>query len=200
MHDRTPTGLERVIANPVMGVEVTFLKAVDDPGGDQVESLVRIPAGEIGPPPHYHLDFEERFTAVEGTLHMDLGDQRGLRLEPGESVLVPRTVRHRYYNAGDRDAVFRFEATPGAAYERATRAAFGLARDGRTDHRGVPRELLDKALMFDLAGSFAEGPPLWLQKILTRAGVRVAVALGRDPGFRRYTEASPHAPDRRPAT
>jgi quercetin dioxygenase-like cupin family protein len=184
---RTPTGLSRTVSNPVMGVTVTFVTASDETGGAHVEALVSIPAGDKGPPRHFHTDFEETFTAVDGVLFMDLGDRRGIRLQPGESVTVPRNVRHRYYNDGDRTAVFRFAARPGLAYEKGIRAGFGLAADGRTDAKGIPRDPLDMALVFALSGSYVAGVPAPLQKALTCVGVRIATMRGRDPEFGRYT-------------
>ena len=186
----TPTGLPRIVSNPVMGVTVEFASASDDNDGKHVEARVSIPAGDKGPPPHFHTDFEETFTALEGILFMDLGDRRGISLHPGESVQVARHVRHRYYNAGDQTAVFRFTANPGRAYEMGIRAGFGLAADGRTDARGVPRNLLDLALITRLSGSYVSGAPLWLQKTLTSAGVRLAQLRGRDPLFSKYTRGA----------
>jgi quercetin dioxygenase-like cupin family protein len=183
----TPTGLPRIVSNPVMGVTVEFVTAADESGGEQVEARVSIPAGDKGPPPHFHTGFEETFTALEGTLFMDLGDRRGITLQPGESAHVARNVRHRYYNAGDQTAVFRFTASPGRAYEMGIRAGFGLAADGRTDARGVPRNPLDLALITRLSGSYVSGVPLWLQEALTSAGVRLAQLFGRDPHFSKYT-------------
>lgn len=40
---------------------------------------------------------------------MDLGDRRGIRLQPGESVYVVLHVRHRYFTDGDLTAVFRLD-------------------------------------------------------------------------------------------
>jgi quercetin dioxygenase-like cupin family protein len=173
-----------------MGVTVEFVTASDENDGQQVEARVSIPAGDKGPPAHFHTDFDETFTALEGILFMDLGDRRGIALHPGETVHVARNVRHRYYNAGDQTAVFGFTANPGQAYEMGIRAGFGLAADGRTDARGVPRNLLDLALITRLSGSYVSGAPLWLQKALTSAGVRLAHLRGRDPHFSEYTRGA----------
>jgi quercetin dioxygenase-like cupin family protein len=184
----TPTGLPRTVSSPDMGVTVTFLVASDETGGDHVESQVRIPPGEPGPPRHYHIDFEETFTVIEGELTMDLGVQRGIVLRPGEQVHVPRGVGHRYYNTGDRAAVFHFRAAPGQAYEHGIRAGFGLSHDGRTDARGVPRNPLEAALMIALSRSFVAGVPHWLQRALTVVGVGLARPCGYDPQFSKYTQ------------
>jgi quercetin dioxygenase-like cupin family protein len=185
----TATGLARTVTNPNMGVTVTFVKASDETGGDDVEARVTIPSGAPGPPMHYHLDFEETFTAVEGTLLLDLGDRRGIALRPGEQVQVPRTVPHRYYNDSDRPVVFHFLASPGLAYEQGIRASFGLAADGRATANGTPRNLYENALLLSLARSYMARVPLWPQRFLIRIGVALARLRGYDPNFSRYTKA-----------
>ncbi|WP_344855266.1 cupin domain-containing protein [Amycolatopsis ultiminotia] len=191
----TPTGLPRTVSNPAMGVTVTFLTASDETDGEYVEAQVRIPAREPGPPLHFHTDFEETFTAVEGTLLLDHGDRRRIELSPGQSVHVERNVPHRYFNDGDQPAVFTFVARPGLAYEQGIRASFGLAVDGRTTADGTPRDPAETALMFSLARSYLAGVPLWLQRGLTRMGVKLARRRGYDPEFSRYTKAPGTAQD-----
>lgn len=186
----TPTGLPRTVSNPLMGVDVTFLKSSEETGGEYVETQVSIPAGHQGPPRHFHLDFEETFTTVKGTLVLDRDDVRGIRLRPGESVTIEPKVEHRYYNTGDEDTIFSFVARPGLAYERGIRAGFGLARDGLTNAQGVPRNLLDLALVFELSGSYVTGAPLRLQKALARVGVRLARLCGHDLEFSAYTKSA----------
>ncbi len=188
--DRTPTGLARTVSSPDMGVTVTFLVALDESPDEHVESRVTIPAGEPGPPRHYHSDFTETFTAVEGELTMDLADRRGLVLRPGESAHVPRGTPHRYYNPSERPAVFDFRADPGRAYELGIRAGFGLAQDGRTDARGLPKNLFALARVFALSRSWIAGVPHWLQQGLTTVGVLLARRLGHDPQFSRYTDGA----------
>ncbi|QTE28944.1 cupin domain-containing protein [Pengzhenrongella sicca] len=188
LSDRASTGLRRTVSSPDMGVTVTFVVAFDESADGSVESRVQIPAREPGPPRHYHLDFDETFTALEGELTMDLGSRRGLVLRPGESVRVPRGVPHRYYNSSDRLAVFGFRADPGQAYELGIRAGFGLANDGRTTSRGLPKDPLQMALLFAAAGSWVTGIPHGMQSRLTAAGVRLARRLGYDPHFSRYAQ------------
>jgi mannose-6-phosphate isomerase-like protein (cupin superfamily) len=192
----TLTGLPRTVRNPDMGVTVTFLAAMDETGGDYVESQVVIPAGEPGPAMHYHLDFEEVFPAVEGSLYMDLGEQRGIVLRPGESVRVPCGVPHRYYNDGTETALFHFRAEPGAAYEKGIRASFAIAQEGRTNGKSMPRNPIEMGLLFALAGTYVTDLPLWLQRTMAACAVRFGKLLGYDPQFSRYTKG-PQRPSSR---
>ncbi|GLY94142.1 cupin domain-containing protein [Actinoplanes sp. NBRC 103695] len=137
----TPTGLPRIVSNPVMGVTVEFVTAGDESDGEHVEARVSIPAGDKGPPPHFHTDFEETFTALEGTLFVDLGDRRGISLQPGEPVHVARNVRHRYYNdrahLSDRPRPRRLRRTQQPAHPRKDTRWRQIIRSGS---RGSPSE------------------------------------------------------------
>jgi len=186
MDERDGRGLPRTIANPDMGMSTTFLVTAEESEDGHVESRVTIPGHEPGPPRHRHTDFTETFTVVEGRLHMDLGDQRGLVLGPGESVHVPIGVVHRYFNAGDEQAIFDFRADPGHRYEQGIRAATGLSNAGRTNARGIPRNPLEMALLFELAGTYPTGVPVRVQQALARCVGCVARWRGYDPTFEAY--------------
>lgn len=191
----TGSGLPRTVTNPVMGASATFDPAYDESDDGSATAICREQPWAKGPPLHYHLDFEETFTCLEGTLFMDLGDRRNIEVRPGESVHVPRGVHHRYYNDSDQPCTFRVLAKPGRTYEHSIRIAYGMAADGATNAKGLPRNPLDLALVFDLSGSYLVGVPLWLQMALSRVGVAIARMAGRDPAFLRYTKADRLEPD-----
>jgi mannose-6-phosphate isomerase-like protein (cupin superfamily) len=172
--------LPRTLHNADLGVDLTFLVTMDESDDGRVESEVTIAAGEPGPPLHRHVDFEETFSVVDGELSMDLGERRGLVLRAGEAVTVPVDIPHRYYNAGDRPATFRFRAAPGAAYEKSFRALAGLAAAGRTTRTGLPRNPLESALVFQMSGSYVAGVPIALQRVLSDVGAWIARRVGAD--------------------
>ena len=51
-------------------------------------------------PWHSHPSSDELFLVIEGTLVIDLADQRELRLRPGQAVVVPAGVVHRTRGEG----------------------------------------------------------------------------------------------------
>ncbi len=53
-----------------------------------------------GPARHLHYDQDEWFYAVEGEFIVEVGDDR-FRLQPGDSLLAPRTVPHVWAHVGD---------------------------------------------------------------------------------------------------
>ena len=184
----TPRGLLRTVRNPAMGAEATFLPSSEESGNGSVTAICTEPGRANGPPMHYHLDFEETFTCLEGTLYLDVGDRRRVALRPGEFAHVPVGLPHRYYNDSDEPCVFSVIATPGRIYEDSIRVAYGLAADGRTTAGGIPRHPLDLALSLALSGSYLAGVPLWLQKGAARLGTLIARLIRYESGFGRYTE------------
>ncbi|MEU3512547.1 cupin domain-containing protein [Streptomyces longwoodensis] len=60
---------------------------------------------------HYHPYSEEFVYVVEGAFEVDLdGEPQPLRAEQG--LLIPKDVRHRFRNVGDRDARLVFHLGP----------------------------------------------------------------------------------------
>ena len=79
-------------------------------------------------------------------------------LGPCESALVPLRERHRFFNSTPDVVVFHVELRPGSAgFENAIRIAYGLAADGRTNQQGIPRSILDLAILSAMAGTYPTG-------------------------------------------
>ena len=87
-----------------------------------------------------HAYITERFEVVRGTVRLHL-DGRDEPQRPGEAVEVPPGVVHDWWNDGDDEAHVRVEVRPGARFELMIQNLYGLANDGKTDGRGVPRLL-----------------------------------------------------------
>ena len=78
------------------------------------------------------------------------------------------------------------EIRPARKMERSLRVAHGLARDGKTNKKGVPTNPFELALHYELSESFIVGMPLFLQKGVFGALAKVARWRGYDPEFARY--------------
>lgn len=64
-----------------------------------------------GPPPHRHLAEDELFTITEGSILFTAGDD-SQTVSAGESVFVPRGLRHAYRNEGPEAARMLAVYTP----------------------------------------------------------------------------------------
>jgi len=175
---------ERVIENPVIGDRVTFLKTAEETDGEYLRARVEL-APRGGNAMHYHLTFTEAFEVLEGRLNVD-SDGRHLVLEPGQKALIPKESRHRFYSTSDEPVTFTVEMRPARRMEEALRVAYGLARDGKTNAKSVPRNILQLALLYELGESYLVGMPLSMQRAVFGLLAKVARWRGVDKSLEKY--------------
>ena len=180
--------LGRVSENPITGVRHTFLVTGEETGGEYIRVRAELPPRAPGVPMHFHLGYTERFEVLQGRLDLYVGKSNHVVLTSGQSAFAPLEVAHRFWNATDEPVVFEGEIRPASNFEKAIRAGDGMARDGRTNGKGVPKNLFELALLFELAESYLSGMPLFLQKGIFGTLARIARNRGYDPEFSEYTK------------
>ena len=140
----------RRIHHPGQRDSATFLVTAEESAGRR--SLLEIelfPGG--GNQLHYHAAFAEHFEVLEGELVVQLGRET-TTLRPGERIVDPPGVLHRFANPSAATTRFRVELRPGhAGFEHALRIAYGLAADGLADRKGLPRSLAHTALLVEMS-------------------------------------------------
>lgn len=179
-----------VITNPISGERLRFLGR----DGDAVRMEVTLPAGGLPVIEHRHPGWE-RFEVQDGVL--DLRVEGVLhRLRAGQQHTVT-TEFHFPANTGDTDAVVIVTASLGDFAERGLRGAFGLARDGRMDAKGRPKDLLAFALLSERGAYQIAGPPraVWVA-LMTVLGW-IAVLAGKRRVLERYWPPDLERPWRR---
>lgn len=168
-----------VIENPVTGERLRFLETSAETNGEYVlvECTVQ-PHGFVAAA-HVHPKQTERFEIESGTVAFRL-DGREVVAGPGDSVVVPAGSAHKFWNAGETEAVFVTEVRPALGFERLLETMFALANDGKTSKRGMPSPLrlavIANAHFDDVRLPF---PPAWIQ----RTGLLLGAPLGRLLGF-----------------
>ena len=139
---------------------------------------------------HYHLAYTEAFEVLQGSLDVCVGTKENhLVLTEGESAFVPLNTVHRFWNSSTEPVVFEVEIRPARNFEKSLRAAFGLAREGKTNDKGVPKNILELALIYELSESYIVGMPLFLQKGIFGPLAKIARWRGYDPEFSKYTKS-----------
>jgi mannose-6-phosphate isomerase-like protein (cupin superfamily) len=191
--------LSRTIENPVTGERVTFLATAKETNGEYVRIRNEAAAGAPGPVMHYHLVYTEAFKVLKGSLDVWVGGKENhLVLTEGKSAFVPLNTEHRFCNSSTEPVVFEVEIRPARNFEQSLRAAFGLARDGKVNQKGVPKNIWELALIYELSESYIVGMPLFLQKAIFGALARIARWRGYDPEFSKYTKPEGLAEGRTP--
>jgi mannose-6-phosphate isomerase-like protein (cupin superfamily) len=132
------------------------------------------------PVAHYHPKQEERFEVVSGRIATKINHKQQT-FEAGDSFVVPKGAPHAMWNPGDTETHLRWTTAPALNTERFFETMWGLARDGRTNRRGVP-PLLHIAVI---------GRDYWREFRLTRPAppvqwvlFRLLAPLGRRKGYR----------------
>ena len=172
-----PAGEDRRYYHPVQKDYTTFLETSEETGGDHTLLEIELAPGG-GNTPHYHKTYDEHFEVVEGTLEVLVGKETRI-LRPGQKAAAPRNTLHRFRNPGEERARFLVELRPGSAgFEKAIKAGYGLARDGRVRADGTPKNLYHLAVLLEwseirLPGVFTIAEPLLrlLAKRARRKGI-----------------------------
>lgn len=167
-----------VLHNPVTGELLRFLETSAETNGEYVLVECVVQPGGFVATAHVHPFQTETFAVVDGIVGFVAGGKEVLA-GPGDVVVVEPGTAHRFWNAGDVDAVFRCEVRPALQFERLIETMFALARDGKTNRRGLPSPLrlavIAKAHFDDVRLPF---PPASLQRLGLALGAPVGRLLG----------------------
>jgi quercetin dioxygenase-like cupin family protein len=134
------------LENPVTGERFTFTDTAESSDGELLAFELGLRPGGAVPIPHVHPIQTERFEVVEGQMRFRVG-WRTVLAGPGDVVEVEPGVMHGFANAGDVEARVRVEVRPALAMEEMFEEVIAMARAGRMSRRGMPRNLLDLALL-----------------------------------------------------
>ena len=165
------------IANPVTGETVTFRQTSADSDGEVVIAEVTLEPGGSVAGVHVHPNQTETFRIIDGAVGFRVG--RGRRVATtGETVVVEAGTAHTFWNAGEGQARFLCEVRPALGFERLLETMFALARDGKTNRRGVPHPLRLAAIA-DHHREDVQLPvlPVPLQRVAAKLGATAAWAL-----------------------
>ena len=173
----------QTIENPVTGERFTFIHTAASSGGELLAFDFALRPGGAVPIPHVHPIQTERFEVLAGRMRFRVG-LRTRVAEPGDVIEVAPGVMHAFANDGDKQARLRVEVRPALAMEEMFADVVELAEAGRMNSRGMPRNLLDLALLARTYDREAHAP--LLGRRLQRVLLAPLVALAR----RRYLSIS----------
>ncbi|MFN2471281.1 MAG: cupin domain-containing protein [Gaiellaceae bacterium] len=168
------------IENPVTGERIVFRQTSAETNGEAVVIECTVQPGGFVAAAHVHPSQDERFEILDGTLAFQL-DKQELVAGPGDRILVPASMKHRFRNAGDGAAHFVCEVRPALQFEQLLETMFALAADGKTNKKGMPNPLrlavIARAHFDTVQLPF---PPVWMQ----RMGLALGAPLGRMVGYK----------------
>ena len=165
------------------GEQLTFVRLVRGDSGDRLEVEGRAQSG-VGPPMHVHFLQEEAITVVAGRMGYQLEGDEPREAGPGDTVLLPRGIAHRWWNASPTELRSTGWIAP------ANNAEFYLATLFESMERsgsGRPG-LFDSAFLMTRYRS--EFDIIELPALVRKVGFPVLMTLGRIIGkYRRFAGA-----------
>jgi quercetin dioxygenase-like cupin family protein len=147
---------KKVHENPIYGDKAIFLKTSAETEGalTLIEIELSVNGGNTK---HYHASYSENFTVTEGELTLYVNGSF-MKLKKGESFLVNSKVVHYFKNNTQKKVRFLVEFQPGQpGFEKALMIGYGLAKDGLTNKKGIPKKFSHLALLIVLSGAQVPG-------------------------------------------
>jgi quercetin dioxygenase-like cupin family protein len=169
----------QTVENAVTGERFTFTHTSASTDGELLAFELALRPGGSVPIPHVHPTQTERFAIIGGAMRFRVG-LRTVRAVPGDVLEVAPGVLHGFANDGDEEARMRVEVRPALAMEEMFADVVEMAEAGRMTRRGLPRNLLDLAVLARTYDAEARAPLLGrrLQRILLAPLVWLARARG----------------------
>jgi quercetin dioxygenase-like cupin family protein len=162
------------------GPRLVFRQTSADTNGEAVVVDAYYPPNSSEPVDHYHPKQEEQFEVVSGKISTRV-NRKPASYGPGDKFVVPKGAPHAMWNSSDEEAHVVWTTRPALKTERFFETMWGLARDGRTNSRGVP-PLLHVAVI---------GREYWREFRLTRPAppvqwvlFRLLAPFGKRKGYR----------------
>jgi quercetin dioxygenase-like cupin family protein len=180
-----------VVENPMIGDRVTWRKTAQETHGELLQyELVVWPAAK-GPLAHIHPRQEERFEVLSGTLRARVGDGEQT-LSAGQSLAVAPGTPHTWWNDGHEEAHVLVEFRPALHFETILETGYGLARDGKTNEKGVPNPL-QLGVMFNEYQDeiYLAALPIAVQKVLWALLGTIGKRLGYEARYPQYSGPEP---------
>jgi quercetin dioxygenase-like cupin family protein len=128
------------LIHPVTGERLVWRRVSRDTGGELLEGDLFADPGGHPAAAHVHPNQRERFGVISGTIKLMVDGQEST-LGVGEWAEVPIGRPHTWWNDSDEDAQVLVQFSPALRTEMFFETFFGLAKDGKTNSKGLPNVL-----------------------------------------------------------
>ncbi len=155
-----------VLEHQVTGERLVWRRVASDTAGELLEADLFAKPGAFVAAEHVHPNQEERFEVVSGVMAIRIdGQERTLRA--GDVAVVPPGRAHSWWNAGSEEVHVRGEVAPALRTELFFEKFFELAKDGKTNRRGLPNPFQLALLMREYEEEIRLArPPFLIQRLL----------------------------------
>ncbi len=177
--------IQRRVYNPVQKDYATFIETSRESNGKHSHLLLEVAlGGKVNL--HRHKTYSETFIVRSGTLNLRLGNRK-LVLGEGEKITVPPDTLHAWSNTSKETLVCTVILEPAhEGFEKTLQAGYGLAMDGLTNSKGIPKNPLHLALLLKMSDIQMQGLAGILINALLTPLVWLARRKGVDKDFEKY--------------
>ncbi len=163
--------MKKEIFNPIFKDTVTFLRTSAETNGQVSDMIVELNAHGRNPM-HKHSEFAETFIVLEGELGLMLKGRK-IILPAGDKLTIEKGEAHCFFNPTKGTVKFQVQFKPGhEGAENMLRILYGMAADGITDKKGIPRSLRAIAVLGELGDTTLTGLYSLLNPFLKRLAVQ----------------------------
>ena len=131
-----------IIHNPITGETLYVLEST----AETFKFEFRLRPGGVVAGEHIHPTQQQTITVLSGELHCQAGKNQYV-IRADESVTIPPGMTHSQWNPTNTEVFAIKELRPAGRFHHMFRTVFALARNGRTNAKGVPRPLIGAAFM-----------------------------------------------------
>jgi mannose-6-phosphate isomerase-like protein (cupin superfamily) len=176
------------IDNPVTGERIVVLQSAQETDGELFAFELSVEPRGFVSAEHVHLKQEETFEVIRGTIRFRINGQEA-DAAVGQRVVVPSGTPHSWWNESSEEVAATVWLRPALNTEVFFETFFGLARDGKTNKRGLPNLFQTAVLVADYQETKVLLPPPlpFLLKLLTP----LARLLGYRSSYPQYRSAQP---------
>ena len=169
-----------VLEHPVTGERIVWRQVARGTNGKLLEGDMFARPGAHPAAAHVHPHQEERFQVLAGAIKLRVDGEETM-LSAGQLATVPAGRPHTWWNVGDEEAHVLVEVAPAMRTEMFFETFFGLAKDGKTNSRGLPNLLSMAVIMREYEGEVRLARPPF---VVQRALFGPLALLGRSLGYR----------------
>jgi quercetin dioxygenase-like cupin family protein len=174
-----------VLVNPILRNRIVFRRTAAETNGESLEFDLFLKPHTYVVLEHMHPLQEERITVVAGEMRGTKGLEKH-HLTAGESMVVPSGVNHYWGNDGDEESHWIIEMRPALKYEGYIEAVWGVADRGQAASTGLPKNLLQSAVIISEFRNEIRPRMPWLK---WKIAVDILAPIGRRLGYSAFSRA-----------
>lgn len=172
--------VNEIIYNKVTGDSMEFFQTSKSSKGKVTEFNLTLASGSKWAkwPRHFHSHQVETFKVLSGELNLTAGSKHYL-LKPGDpKVIVEKFMLHSFWNASDKEVIFRAEIFSPRNVEKGLRATYTLANQGKVNKNNIPYNPFYILILMSYIDSYFPVVPWKLQRLFFASGAKLSNLLG----------------------